>query len=193
MLSWVSWMIWRWRQSELSTYFLSQKYKELFHSSHSARGIWLWCRTSLRSASRTWGANWSWVSACSHNVCVGTSAGSSSGSGSPWSSWGSTSLTSGSSVSIFMGARMMGNEGEAEQRCSWMRSRTMIWHCKSMVLGSRHRFFLILSSRTCDFCTVWCWYWWHESRVSLSLGRSSERWVKALGLPPAFPGQYVIW
>ena len=193
MLSWASWMIQRWRQSELSMYFLSQKYLMLSDSSHSVREIWLWCHASLQSALRTWGANWSWVSACSHNVCVGTSAGSSSGSGSPWSSWGLTSLTSGSSVSIFMRARMMRDEGETGQRCSWMRSRTMVQHCKSMILSSRHRFFLILSSRMWDFSTVWCWYWWHESRVFFSLGRSSERQVKALGLLPAFPEQYVIW
>ena len=156
MLSWVSWMIQRQRRSELSTYFLSQKYKELFRSSHSVRGIWLWCHASLQSALRTWGANWSWVSACSHNVCVRTSAESSSGSGSPWSSWGLTLLTSGSSVFIFMRARMMRDRGEAEQRCSWMRSRAMVWHCKLMVLGSRHRSFLILSFRMWDFSTVWC-------------------------------------
>ena len=193
MLSWVSWMIWRWRQSELSTYFLSWKYKELFHSLHSVREIWLWCHASLQSALRTWGANWSWVSACSHNVCMRTSAESSSGSDSSWSSWGLTSSTSGSSVFIFMRARMMRDRGKAEQRCSWMKSKTMIWHCKSMVLGLRHRSFLILSSKMWDFSTVWCWYWWHESRVSLSLGRSPERQVKALSLPSAFPGQYVIW
>ena len=156
MLSWASWMIQRWRWSKLSTYFLSQKYKELFCSSHSVRRIWLWCHASLQSASRTWGANWSWVSACSHNDYVRTSAESSSELGSSWFSWGLTSLTSGSSVFIFMRARMMEDRGKAEQRCSWIKSRTMIWHCKSMVLSSRHRSFLILLSRTWDFSTVWC-------------------------------------
>ena len=154
MLLWVSWMIWRQRQSELSTYFLSQKYKKLFCSSHSVREIWLWCHASLQSALRTWGANWSWVLAYSHNVCVRTSAESSSESGSPWSSWGSMSSTSGSSVFIFMKARMMRNRGKAEQRCSWMRSRVIVQHCKLMILSLRHRSFLILSFRMWDFSTV---------------------------------------
>ena len=156
MLSWVSWMIWRWRQSELSTYFLSQKYKKLFRSLHLVREIWLWCHASLQSALRTWGANWSWVSACSHNVCMRTSAESSSESDSSWSSWGLTSLTSGSSVFIFMRARMMRDRGETEQRCSWMRSKTMIWHYKLMVLSLRHRSFLILSFKMWNFSTIWC-------------------------------------
>ena len=154
MLLWASWMIWRWRQSELSIYFLSQKYKKLFHSSYSVRGIWLWCCTSLQSVLRTWGVNWSWVSACSHNVCMRTLTESSSESGSSWSSWGLTSLTSGSSVFIFMEARMMGDRGETEQRCSWMRSRVIVQHCKLMILSLRHRSFLILSFRMWDFSTV---------------------------------------
>ena len=189
-------MICRWRQFEFETYFLPWKYNELTWFSHSARGILLLYHTPLWSASRTWEANSSRLVTWSHSVWVGMSAESSFELRISWSNWGSGLLVSGSGSSVFnsIEARLMGDESWTEDRCNWIRSKAMVLHCKLRILGLKTfwRSSWILRSKIWDFSTVWCWCRWRGSWVSLSLGRLSDQWVKASGLPLAFPGQYVI-
>ena len=189
-------MICRWRWFEFRTYFLLWKYNELARSSHSARGILLLYCTPLRSALRTWEANSSRLVAWSHSVWVGMSAGSSFELRISWSNWGSGSLVSGSGSSVFnsIGARLMSDKSWTEDRCNWMGSKATVLHCKLRILSLKTfwRSSWILGSKTWDFSTVWCWCRWQGSWVSPSLERSPDWQVKASGLPPAFPGRYVI-
>ena len=189
-------MIHRWRRFEFETYFLPWKYNELAWFSHSVRGILLLYCTPLWSALRTWEANSSRLVAWSHSVWVEMSAGSSFELRISWSNWGSGSLVSGSgsSVSNSIEARLMSDKSWTGDRCNWMRSKVTVLHCKLRILSSKTfwRSSWILESKTWDFSTVWCWCRWQGSWVSLSLERLPDRWVKASGLPLAFPGQYVI-
>ena len=189
-------MICRQRQFEFRTYFLLWKYNELAWFSHSVREILLLYHTSLWSALRTWEANSSQLVAWFHSVWVEMLAESSFELRISWSNWGSGSLISGSGFSVFnfIGARLMSDKSWTGDRCNWMRSKMTVLHCKLRILSSKTfwRSSWILRSKTWDFSTVWCWCKWRESWVSFSLGRSSDWWVKASGLPLAFPGQYVI-
>ncbi len=178
-------MIRRRSLSELSTYFLSRKYRWFSYSSHSTREILLWCCASLRSASIIWAANLSLISTCFHNVWVRMSAESSSRFRVSWFSWGLTSSTSNSSISRFMRARICKSAEITENRCNWTESRAMICDWSFITLmskTSRARFSTISRSKTWVFRIVWCWYWCRESNVSLSLERSSERRVRAFDL-----------
>ncbi len=170
---------------ELSTYFLSWKYRWFSCSSHSTREILLWCRASLQSTLIIWAANLSLISTCFHNVWVRVSAKSSSRFRVSWFSWDLTSLTSNSSISRFMRARICESAEITENRCNWTESRTMICDWSFMTLMSKMsktRFSTILRSKTWVFRIVWCWYWCRESNVFFSLERSSERRVRAFNL-----------
>ena len=178
-------MIRRRSLSELSTYFLSWKYRWFSCSSHSTKKILLWCRASLQSTLIIWTVNLSLISTCSHNVWVKMSAESLSRFRMSWSSWDLTSSTLNSSIFRFMKARICKDAEISENRCNWTESRAMICDWSFMTLmskTSRARFSTILRSKTWVFKIVWCWYWCQKSNVFLSLKRSSERRVKAFNL-----------
>ncbi len=171
-------MIQRRSLSELSTYFLSWKYRWFSCSSHSTRKILLWYRASLQSASIIWAANLSLISTYSHNVWVKMLAKSSSRFRVSWSSWDLTSSTLNSSISRFMRVKICEDAEVTE-------SKAMIcdWSFMTLMLKmSKARFSTILKSKTWIFRIVWCWYWCWESNVFFSLKRSSERHVKAFNL-----------
>ncbi len=125
-LSWVSWMIQRCSLSELSTYFLSWKYRWFSCSSHSTRKILLWCHASLQSTLIIWAANLSLISTCFHNVWMRMSAKSSSRFRVSWSSWDLMFLTSNSLISRFIRTRICKDAEIIENRCNWTESRAMI-------------------------------------------------------------------
>ncbi len=178
-------MIWRRSLSELSTYFLSWKYRWFSCSSHSTRKILLWCRASLQSTLIIWAANLSLISTCFYNVWVKVSAESSSRFKMSWSSWDLMFSTSNSSNSRFMKVRICKDVEITENKCNWTESRMMIcdWSFMTLMLKMlKTRFSTILRSKTWVFRIVWCWYWCQELNVSFSLKRSSERRVKAFNL-----------
>ena len=170
---------------ELSTYFLSWKYKWFSCSSYLTREILLWCRASLQNTSIIWAANLSLISTCFHNVWVRMSAKSSSRFRMFWFSWNLMFSTSNSSISRFMKVKICKNVEIIENRCNWTESKMIIcdWSFMTLMLKmSRTRFSTILKSKTWVFRIVWCWYWCRELNVSLSLKRSSEQRVKAFNL-----------
>ena len=171
--------------SELSTYFLSWKYRWFSCSSHSIREILLWCHASLQSALIIWAANLSLISTCFHNVWVKMSAKSSSRFRMSWSSWDLTSSTSNFLISRFIKARICESAEIIENKYNWTESRMMICDWSFMTLMSkmsRARFLTILRSKTWVFRIVWCWYWCQEWNVFFSLKKSSERRVRAFNL-----------
>jgi len=133
-LSWVSWMIQRRSLSELSTYFLSWKYRWFSCFSHSTREILLWCRALLQSASIIWAANLSLISIYFHNVWVKVSVESSSRFRVSWSNWNLTFLTLNSSISRFMKARICKNAEIIKNRCNWTEFKAMIYDWNFMTL-----------------------------------------------------------
>jgi len=160
-LSWASWIIRRRSLSELSTYFLSWKYRWFSCFLYSTKEILLWCCASLQSASIIWTANLSLISTCFYNVWVRMSAKSSSRFRVSWSNWDLTSSTSNSSISRFMKARICKNAEIIENRCNWIEFRVMIcdWSFMTLMLKmSKMRFLTILRSKTWIFRIVWCWY-----------------------------------
>ncbi len=178
-------MIQRRSLSELSTYFLSWKYRWFSCSSYLTKEILLWCCASLQSALIIWAANLSLISTCFYNVWVKISAESSSRFRMSWSSWDLTSSTSNSLIFKFMKTRICKSAEIIENRCNWTESRTMIcdWSFMTLMLKmSRARFSTILRSKTWVFRIVWYWYWCQESNVFLSLKRSSEWCVRAFNL-----------
>ncbi len=185
ILSWASWMIWRCSLSELSTYFLSWKYKWFSCSSHLIREILLWYHASLQSASIIWIANLSLILICFHNVWVKVSAKSSSRFRVFWSSWDLMFSMLNSLISRFMKAKICESAEIIENRCNWTESKAMIcnWSFITLMLKmSKARFSTILRFKIWVFRIVWCWYWCQESNVFLSLKRSSEWHVKAFNL-----------
>ncbi len=154
-------MIWRRSLSELSTYFLSWKYRWFSYSLHSIREILLWCCASLQSTSIIWAANLSLISTCFYNVWVRMSVKSSSRFRVSWSSWDLMFSTSNSLISKFMRTRICKNAKITENRCNWTESRVMIcdWNFMTLMLKtSRVRFSTISRSKTWVFRIVWCWY-----------------------------------
>ena len=183
-LLWTSCIIRKRRLFELGTYFLSRKYKVLLRFSHLTKEILLWYRSSLRRASKIRDSKVSRASIWFHNVWVNISAGSLSSAEMSWFNWSfeSSISTFGSSIFRFIRAKVIGCEGWNGDRCSWIGFRVTVLHCRSR----------ILEFKTWDFSTVWCWYRCRGFCVFFFLGRSSDRRVKASGLPPALFGQYVI-
>ncbi len=184
-LSWVSWMIQRRSLSELSMYFLSQKYKWFSYFLHSIKEILLWCCASLRSALIIWAANLSLISIYFHNVWVKVSAESSSRFRMSWFSWDSMFSMLNSLISRFMKIKICKNVEIIENRCNWIESRMMIcdWSFMTLMLKtSKTRFLIISRFKTWVFRIVWSWYWCWESNVFLSLEKSSEQRVKAFNL-----------
>ncbi len=178
-------MIWRHSLSELSTYFLSWKYKWFSYSSHLIKEILLWCCASLQSALIIWAANLSLISIYFHNVWVKVSVKSSLRFRVFWSSWNLTSSTSNSLNSRFMKVKICKDAEIIENRCNWTEFRVMICDWSFMILmlrTSRARFSTILRSKTWIFKIIWCWYWCWELNVFFFLERSSERRVKAFNL-----------
>ncbi len=128
---------------ELSTYFLSWKYKWFSYSSHSTKEILLWCCASLRSTLIIWAANLSLISTCFHNVWVKMSAESSSRFRMSWFSWDLMSSTSNSSISKFMKTKICKNAEVIENKCNWTESKVIIcdWSFMTLMLKmSRTRF-----------------------------------------------------
>ena len=136
---------------ELSTYFLSWKYRWFLCSSHSTREILLWCRALLQSTLIIWAANLSLISIYSHNVWVRVTAKSSSRFKMFWFSWDLMFSTSNSSIFKFMKARIYKNAEVIENRCNWIESKVMICDWSFMILMlkmSRVRFSTILRFKT---------------------------------------------
>ncbi len=158
-LSWMSWMIWRRSLFELSTYFLSWKYRWFSCSLYSTRKILLWCCASLQSASIIWTANLSLISTCFHNVWMRMSAESLSRFKMSWSSWDLMFSTLNSSISRFIRARICKSAEITENKCNWTESRAMICDWSFMTLmskTSKTRFLIILKFKTWVFRIVWC-------------------------------------
>ncbi len=144
-------MIQRHSLSELSTYFLSWKYRWFSCSSHSTKEILLWYHASLRSTSIIWAANLSLISIYFHNVWMRISAKSSSRFRMSWSSWDLMFSTSNSSISRFMKARICEDAEITENKCNWTEFRMMIcdWSFMTLMLKmSRTRFSTILRFKT---------------------------------------------
>ncbi len=155
-------MIQRRSLSELSTYFLSWKYRWFLCSSHLIKEILLWYYASLQSTSIIWAANLSLILTCFHNVWVRVSAESSSRFRVSWSNWDLMFSTLNSSISRFMKTKICKNAEIIENRCNWTESRTMICDWNFMTLMSKMskmRFLTILRFKTWVFRIVWCWYW----------------------------------
>ncbi len=173
----MSWMIWRRSLFELSTYFLSQKYRWFLYSSYLTREILLWCCTSLRSTLIIWTANLSLISTYFHNVWVKVSAKSSLRFRVFWFSWDTTSSTLNSLISKFMRVKICKSAEIIKDKCNWTEFKAMICDWSFMTLMSKMlktRFLIILRFKTWIFKIVWCWYWCWESNVFFSLKRSSE-------------------
>ncbi len=154
-------MIRRHSLSELSTYFLSWKYRWFSCSLHSTKKILLWCCALLQSALIIWTANLSLISIYFHNVWVRVSAESSSRFRVSWSSWNLMFSTLNSSISKFMRTRICKNAKITENRCNWTEFRAMIcdWSFMTLMLKMlRTRFLTILKFKTWVFRIVWCWY-----------------------------------
>ena len=150
-------MIQRRSLSELSTYFLSWKYRWFSCSSHSIKEILLWCYASLWSTSIIWAANLLLISICFHNVWVRMSAESWSRFRMSWSSWNLMFSTLNSSISRFMRARICKDAEIIKNKCNWTEFRTMIcdWSFMTLMLKtSRTRFSTILKSKTWVFRIV---------------------------------------
>ena len=178
-------MIWRHSLFELSTYFLSWKYRWFSCSSHSIRKILLWCHASLQSTSIIWVANLSLISICFHNVWVKVSAEFSSRFRMSWSSWDLMFSTLNSSISKFMKTRICKSAEIIKNRCYWTEFKAMIcdWNFMTLMLKmSRVKFLTILRFKTWVFRIVWCWYWCWELNVFFSLKKSSEQRVRAFNL-----------
>ncbi len=154
-------MIWRRSLSELSTYFLSWKYKWFSCSLHSIREILLWCHASLWSTSIIWAANLLLISTYFHNVWVKVSAESLSRFRVSWSSWDSMFSTSNSSISKFMKVKICKDAEITKNKCNWAEFKMMIydWNFITLMLKmSKMRFSTILRFKTWVFRIVWCWY-----------------------------------
>ncbi len=150
-LSWVSWMIWRRNLSELSTYFLSWKYKWFSCSLHSIREILLWCYASLWSTSIIWATNLLLISTYFHNVWVKVLAESSSRFRVSWFSWDSMFSTSNSSISKFMKVKICKDAEITENKCNWIEFKMMIYDWNFITLMSKMskmRFSTILRFKT---------------------------------------------
>ncbi len=144
-------MIRRRSLSELSTYFLSWKYRWFSYSLHSTREILLWCRASLQSASIIWAANLSLISTYSHNVWVRMSAESSLRFRVSWFSWDLMFSTLNSLISRFIRTRICKDVEIIENRCNWTESKAMIcdWSFMTLMLKMlKMRFLTILRSKT---------------------------------------------
>ncbi len=178
-------MIWRHSLFELSTYFLSWKYKWFSCSLHSTKEILLWCHASLWSASIIWAANLSLISTCFYNVWVKMLAESSSRFRMSWFSWNLIFLTLNSLISKFMKIKIYKDAEIIKNRCNWTESKVMIcdWSFMTLMLKMlKMRFSTILKSKTWIFRIVWCWYWCQELNVFFSLKKFSEQCVKAFNL-----------
>ncbi len=125
-LLWASWMIWRHSLSELSTYFLSWKYRWFSCSSHSTKEILLWYHALLQSTSIIWAANLSLILTYFHNVWVRMSAESSSRFRVSWFSWDSMFSTLNSSISRFIRIKICKNAEITENKCNWTEFKMMI-------------------------------------------------------------------
>ncbi len=136
-LSWTSWMIQRRNLFELSTYFLSWKYRWFSCSSHLTKKILLWCRALLWSTSIIWAANLSLIWTCFHNVWVRMSAESSSRFRMSWFSWDLMFSTLNSSISKFMKARICKDAEIIKNKCNWTESKAMIYDWSFMTLMSK--------------------------------------------------------
>ena len=150
-------MIWRRSLSELSTYFLSWKYRWFLCFSHSAKKILLWCYVSLWSALIIWAANLSLISTYFHNVWVKMSTESSSRFRVSWFSWDSMFSTLNSSIFKFIKAKICKNAEITENRCNWTEFKVMICDWNFMILMSkmsRARFSTILKFKTWVFRIV---------------------------------------
>ncbi len=152
-------MIRRRSLSELSMYFLSQKYRWFSCSSHSTKEILLWYHASLQSASIIWAANLSLISTCFHNVWVKMLAESSSRFRVSWFNWDSTFSTLNSSISKFMKAKICKNAKIIENRCNWTEFKVMICDWSFMTLMSKMlkvRFSTISRFKIWILRIVWC-------------------------------------
>ncbi len=150
-------MIQRRSLSELSTYFLSWKYRWFSCSLHLTREILLWYHASLQSASIIWIANLSLISTYFHNVWVKVSAKSSSRFRVSWFSWNLMFLMLNSSISKFIRTKIYENAEIIKNKCNWTESRMMIYDWSFMILMSktlRVRFLTILKSKTWIFRIV---------------------------------------
>ncbi len=151
ILSWMSWMIRRCSLFELSTYFLSWKYRWFSCSLHSTREILLWCHASLQSVSIIWAANLSLISTYFHNVWVKVSAESSSRFKVSWSSWNLIFSTLNYLIFRFMKVKICKNAEIIENRCNWTEFKAMIcdWSFITLMLKRlKMRFSTILRSKT---------------------------------------------
>ncbi len=152
-------MIWRCSLFELSTYFLSWKYRWFSCSLHSIREILLWCCTSLWSALIIWIANLSLILTYFHNVWVKVLAESSSRFRVSWFNWDLMFSMSNSLIFRFMKARICKDAEIIENKCNWIESRAMIydWNFMTLMLKmSKMRFSTILRFKTWVFRIVWC-------------------------------------
>ena len=152
-------MIRRHSLSELSTYFLSWKYRWFLCSSHSTRKILLWCRALLQSVSIIWAANLSLISTYFHNIWVRMSAESSSRFKMSWSSWNLMFSMLNSSISRFIKTKICENAEIIENRYNWTESKVMIcdWSFMTLMLKtSKMRFSTISRFKTWVFRIVWC-------------------------------------
>ncbi len=150
-------MIWRRSLSELSTYFLSWKYRWFSCSSHLTKEILLWCCASLQSTSIIWTANLSLISIYFHNVWMKVSAKSSSRFRMFWFSWDLTSSTLNSSISKFIKAKICKSAEIIKNKCNWIESKVMICVWSFMILMSkmsRAKFLTILRFKTWIFKIV---------------------------------------
>ena len=157
ILSWMSWMIWRRSLFELSTYFLSWKYKWFLYSLHLTREILLWCCALLQSALIIWTANLSLISICFHNVWVRMSAEFLSRFKMSWFSWDLIFLMLNSSISKFIKVKICKDVKIIENKYNWTEFKMMICDWSFMTLMSkisRVRFLTILRFKTWVFRIV---------------------------------------
>ncbi len=136
---------------ELSTYFLSWKYKWFSCSSHSTRKILLWCYASLQSISIIWAVNLSLISTYFHNVWVKVSAESFSRFKVSWFSWDLMFSILNSLISKFIKVKIYENAEIIKNRCNWIESKVMIcdWSFITLMLKtSKVRFSTILKFKT---------------------------------------------